>query len=422
MSGLARIVVCVVMLLTAPGAVGTLSSCGDAVADTPPREDVARAVSAWPVWGFNAARTRVGPNVGLPAGSTPAEALWSKSETVDQFGDLLEYPPSIAGGRAFYCTNGGGKGGSVIAVSLADGRELWRYRLKGGGQFASQPAVAGGIVYVGTMPPRKGRGDPSYRPELLALRAGSTQLGGTLVWRRVLGRAVESSPLVIGDRLYFCTQRGTLYCFNRLKGTALWSRPLEGKTTSSPAFRDGRVIVSTYGGLVFAFDAKTGKRQWRSALPGKFYGTPAIYGNRVIVASLSNGRVYSLNARTGRMQWSYSTAQGLYASPAVYRGAIYLGSKFGGFWCLDAATGRPKWPKRKFGAPIYGSASVLGDTVYFSTFPAGGAKRGITFGVDAATGEVVWQFPDGCYSPVTATSNLILVTGHHTVYAFNPVS
>jgi len=408
------------IVLVVVASAGAVAACGGDPDKKLPSEDGVAAGAAWPMWGFNPARTRVGPDVGLPDGRTPTDALWSKSEMVEQFGDLLEYPPSIADGRAFYCTNGGGKGGSVIAVSLADGKELWRYRLSGGGQFASQPAVVGGIVYVGTMRPHEGRGDPDYEPELLALRAASDDPGGSVVWRRVIGHAIESSPLVVGDRLYLCSQNGTLYCYDRLAGARRWARPLGGKTTSSPAYRDGRVIVATYGGAVYAFDAASGVRLWRSALRGMFYGTPAIYGRRVIVASLSNGRIYSLDARNGHTQWVFPTSQGVYASPAVWHDAVYIGTKYAGFWCLDVRTGKPKWPKRKYAGPVYGSATILGGTVYFSTFAAPGKKTGITYGLDARTGMVRWAFPDGCYSPVTATSSIILVTGHHTVYAFRP--
>jgi outer membrane protein assembly factor BamB len=409
----------------------TLLFAGGALLASGPASASAGSIQAWPMWGFNAAHTRVGPSVGLPS-----QRLWYKPEMVAQFGDLVEYPPSIAGGMLFYATNGGGQGGEIVARRLSDGAEQWRYTVSGGGQFASQPAVSNGVVYVGTMGPHKGRGSAGYKPELLALQADSAQPEGTVLARYPIGHAIESSPLVVGNRLYVCSQIGRLYCFDKRpnaqgKLRQLWSRPLGAKTTSSPAYRDGRIVVATYSGRIMAFNYASGKLRWKKTLRGQFYGTPAIYGTRVVVASKSNGKLYCLNARTGTTMWSYATNQGLYASPAVWNNTIYLGSKFRCFWAIDVRSGKPKWPaskvrKKRYAGPIYGSATVLRGVVYFSALPAAGSKHAVgkesgkTYAVDGRTGKLKWSWAAGAYSPVTATSSVILVTGHHTIYAFKP--
>jgi len=384
-------------------------------------------VSSWSTWGFNKERTRVGPNVGLPKG----EPLWHASEMVGRFGDLIEYPPSIAGGRLFYCTNGGGTGGQVIARSLADGSELWRFRLPGGGQFAAEPTVDGNVVYIGSMGAKPGRGDGSYKPEILALRADSSDPAGSVLWRRTIGNSIESSPLVIGRRLFFAAQKGYLYCFDKNSGQPLWPKPqkLGSKTTSSPAYANGRVIVATYGlrhyATIWAFATSSGKVAWKTTVRGEFYGSPAVYGQRIVTASKSNGRIYCLDAQNGKVLWNYYTNQVIYASPAVWNNTIYIGSASRCFWAIDVRTGRPTWPKARvlstrFPNTIFGSATVLNGVVYFSTKPLPHHKTGTTFAVDGRTGKVKWRFPDGDYSPVTATSDYILVTGQHTIYAFRP--
>jgi outer membrane protein assembly factor BamB len=394
-----------------------------------PAAGQASAVASWPTWGFNTARTRVGPNVGLP---NQRQRLWYASELVGGFGDLIEYPPSISGGRLFYCTNGGGQGGQVVARDLKTGAQLWRYLVAGGGQFASEPTVSDGIVYVGSMGPHEGRGSKRYKPELLALQAAD----GGLLARNVIGRAVESSPLIVGNRLYVCSQNGRLFCFDKRPTShrqlrLLWSRPLGAKATSSPAYRYGRVVVATYGGTVLAFNDTSGELLWRRQLRGQFYGTPAIAGSRVVVASKSNGFLYCLSLVSGRTLWSYDTRQGLYASPAVWNNTVYVGSKMRCLWAFDVRTGSPKWPantvrSRRYAGAIYGSATVLKGVVYFSSLPAPGAKlakgreNGRTYAVDGRTGGTRWTWPAGAYAGVTATSTVILVIGHHTIWAFRP--
>lgn len=184
------------IVLSVTGSTAALLACGSpsqqpASSNGPVTEhNVVSRVTTWPMWGFGAARTRVGPNVGPPSG----KPVWVVTEMVGQFGDLIEYPPSIAGGSLFYCTNGGGQGGQVVARRLTDGSELWRFRVSGGGQLAAEPAVGGDVIYIGTMGPHKGRGSTAYKPELLALKADSSNPAGQLVWSAPIGRAIESSP------------------------------------------------------------------------------------------------------------------------------------------------------------------------------------------------------------------------------------
>jgi outer membrane protein assembly factor BamB len=379
------------------------------------------------MWGFNEARTRVGPAIGLPAGSTPAEAVWTAES--DEYHSLLEYPPSIAYGMLYYCTNGADHGGEVVALELATGKVMWRFRVRG--QFASQPAVCNDTVYVGTMPEKPRFHGPKGVPKLLALRAqpadpskGELQL---LASRKVVS-AIESSPLVVGSRVYFCTQggrnptvNGRVYCVDGTTLRVKWCRRLRAKTTSSPAYADGRLFVSTYRGTVWAFDPVRGRVLWKAQPGGDFYGTPAVYGKRLIVASKSTGRVFCLAARSGKTVWWRKTKQGIYASPAVWRNTIFIGSRKvrhhrvigGSFWAIDARNGALVW-RKQYARPVYGSASVLGGVVYFSHT----GHR--TFGLDALTGKQLWSFPDGRYSPVTATSDMIIVTGRCTLYAFPP--
>lgn len=441
-AGLSSVLTVLTLTLGLVGSASGLAACGGhpaAAAAKPAIEDrVANHVSAWPVWGFNTARTRVGPNIVVPD-PNKATPLWKVQEIVTvngqptQFGDLIEYPPSISGGKVFYCSNGGGQGGQVICRDLLTGTELWRYKIpaKQGGQFAAEPAISGNVVYVGTMGPHTGRGDPNYKPQLLALQADTTDPAGHLLWSFTTGHAVESSPLVLGNRLYFSTQAGMLYCFSTSLSAPhkpLW-KPfnLQGKTTSSPAYdQNGRIISSTYTGLVWAVDYQTGKARWKADVPGnnaQFYGTPAVYGSRVVVASKANGKLYCLDDRTGKVLWSYPTSQGLYASPAIWNNTVYVGSKTGCLWAINVVTGSPIWPRSKviqnrYPGPIFGSASILNGIVYFSSFPRSGAKKGTTYAVNGRTGAKKWLFPDGYYSPVTATSAVALITGHHTIYAF----
>jgi outer membrane protein assembly factor BamB len=63
------------------------------------------------------------------------------------------------------------------------------------------------------------------------------------------------------------------------------------------------------------------------------------------------------------------------------------------------------------GSPVSGSPSVIDGVVYFSSL------NGRTWGLDAATGKVVFRFNDGRYTPVTAGTTMMFLCGHTTLYA-----
>ena len=92
---------------------------------------------------------------------------------------------------------------------------------------------------------------------------------------------------------------------------------------------------------------------------------------------------------------------------------LYVGT-VNQFLAVSAENGSVVWrvptPER-----VLGSASVLDGIVYFSDL-------GKTYAHDARTGEKVWKWKAGRYSPVTATRHLIMVTGRQRIWAFEPSS
>ena len=60
-------------------------------------------------------------------------------------------------------------------------------------------------------------------------------------------------------------------------------------------------------------------------------------GCRVYVGS-KDGNVYALDAATGQVRWTYTTAGPVYSSPAVSGGTVYGGSGDGKLYALNAGS------------------------------------------------------------------------------------
>jgi alcohol dehydrogenase (cytochrome c) len=100
--------------------------------------------------------------------------------------------------------------------------------------------------------------------------------------------------------------------------------------------------------------------------------------------------------------------------PIVYRGVMYLTTPGGrdgpsGVWALDAATGELLWQYRPEGmsSSRVKAIAIYGDMIYY-TAPAGAGEPQPVIALDAATGKVRWQTPA---SIETHTAGAIVVEG-----------
>ena len=369
----------------------------------PPQPPPAAAKVPWPTYGFDATRTR---SVDL-ALEPPFRTVWRYGA-----GSLVEFPPSIGYGRLYFSTNAG----RFAAISEKTGKRAWKIDLHR--CVAASPAIgphAHGTVYAVFLnrPPCNavsgGHGDDGL---VVAFSAGQ----GKIHWQRTIGPS-ESSPLLIGDRLYVGDWNGDVWAFDADNGRMLWRRHVGGALKGAVASAGDRLYVGAYDGRLYCL-SQAGKQLWSASGQrrlhghGRFYSTPALAYGRVYVGS-TDGKVYSFGATTGKLEWSHSTGGYVYASPAVWNGTVFAGSYNGGFYAFDAATGVERWSFRANG-PISGSATVIGDVVYFATL------RRRTYALNARTGTLRWTFPDGKYTPVVAAQGRLFLIGYGTVYGMVP--
>jgi len=364
----------------------------------------------WPTYGFSDDRTR---SVQL-ALRPPFRTVWRYQAV-----SLVEFPPSIGYDRLFFSTNAG----TFTAISAKTGKYAWKYRAHR--CVAASPAIgphAHGTVYetfLNRPPCNAQNGGHGVDGEVIAFGVGQ----GKIHWRHVIGPS-ESSPLLVGDRLYVGDWNGDVWAFDADHGTVIWHRHIaHGAIKGALAYAGGRLYVGAYDGHVYCL-SQGGAVLWRgSAQPrlfghATFYSTPAVAYGRVFIGS-TDGKVYAFGASTGDRLWSHSTGGYVYASPAVWHELVLVGSYSGRFYALDAGTGEPHWMFDAHG-PISGSATVIGGVVYFSTLTQKGLKNGRTYALDARTGKLLWTFPDGKYTPAVAAGRRLFLVGYGVVYGMVP--
>jgi len=92
--------------------------------------------------------------------------------------------------------------------------------------------------------------------------------------------------------------------------------------------------------------------------------------------------------------WKFSTGQEVVAAPIVADGIVYCGSKGGGIFAIDAATGAQLW-KTQMKFPVTSRAAVAGDLLCVEC-------ANTLFGLDRQTGQERWHFTARPYRPIAS--------------------
>jgi eukaryotic-like serine/threonine-protein kinase len=271
----------------------------------------------------------------------------------------------------------------------------WKFRT--GGRVYSSPAVADGVVFVG-----------SADGNLYAVDAAA----GSLKWKFATRGRVVSSPAVEAGIVYFESYDSNFYAVDTATGALKWKFATNGEKRfaakhihgmlpesepmpdpfdfylSSPAVSNGVVYFGSGDGNVYALDAATGAPRWKFQTGDVVHASPALAEGLLFIGSWDT-YFYALDAVSGAEKWRFKTGDdpvmhnqtGIQSSAAVANGVVYFGCRDSKLYALDASTGARKWVADNKGSWMIGSPAVKDGKVYFST-----SDGGLFHGVDARTG------------------------------------
>ena len=206
---------------------------------------------------------------------TPAgKKLWSL-----QTDGPVNGSPSVIGNLTFVA----GCDSVLHVVDATTGKDVGTIDL--GGQAGATAAVAGDFAYVGTM---------------------SNQVVGinwktkTKAWEFEAPRRQQPfyASAAVSDGVIVTGSRDKKVYALDLKGKELWNFATEGQVDSSPVIVGGRVYVGCLsdGGEFYVLDLKTGKKLQMLDLDGAVTGSAAVGPDCLIVAT-EKGTVYCLGAK-----------------------------------------------------------------------------------------------------------------------------
>jgi outer membrane protein assembly factor BamB len=296
---------------------------------------------------------------------------------------------------------------NVIGPSNVSGLKT-AWTAPGIGSVGTSPAVAGGVVYVGSASTGKlyafsaaGTTGCSGTPKTCApLWTGASAPGSTFEFS---SPAVARGVVYVGSagtgKLYAFSAGGTTGCSGTPKTCApLWTGATGNQIISSPAVTGGVVYVGSLDNKLYAFSAagttgcsgtpKTCAPLWTGATPGGgISSSPAVTGGVVYVGS-GDGNLYAFSAagttgcsgtpKTCAPLWTGNTSGGdINSAPAVAGGVVYVGSSGTGKLYAFSATGTtgcsgtpktcaPLWTAAT-GNGISSAPAVAGGVAYVSS-------------------------------------------------------
>lgn len=253
------------------------------------------------------------PRVNVSLYALPAEqsgipvSLWKKEQLAN--GSIVASPLQV-GDRVFVGT----ADNFVYALNANTGELLWPEPFETGDSIWGKPAFKDGLLVVN-----------SLDKTVYGIDAES----GSERWRRELGGALASAPVVNLNLVYVASFDRNLHALDLETGEEVWAAAAEDWIWSAPAYSDGVVYFADAKGNVFAVDGESGERMWVHPIDKPIQTSPVVVDDVIYVGSeadgeLSEGLLTALAANGGDVIWQKRIPAPLYTTPVVVDDVIVV--------------------------------------------------------------------------------------------------
>lgn len=304
---------------------------------------------------------------------------------------------------------------SAACQTITEGFMQWRGPLRNGiyaetGLLKSWPAGGPKMVwsYQGLGAGHGNAGMGKDRIFILGMQNNTGILyafdySGSLHWKKEYGPEWDenyigprSTPVVIGDHIYFESGKGMVFCYNSINGDKIWSVDLLKKFNANnitwgmaeSLLIEGDRLFCTPGGKennVVALNRFTGETIWTS--PGNrqpsAYCSPVLvkHNNTSLVVTMTASSIIGIDAVTGKFYWQVPQFQynNIHANSPVYnQGWIFCSSEYdedkSGLLALklsdDGRSVTTEWRNENF-RNLMGGIIVTGGHIYGSLYGRG---------------------------------------------------
>ena len=175
----------------------------------------------------------------------------------------------------------------IYGYDPATGKELWKVPYgELGFSMAPRPVAGLGMVFFSTA---------FMKPEMFGIKVEGVPTP-EVVWHNGKNGPNISSPLLVGEELYYVSDGGIFSCVNARTGADYYRERLGGKFTSSPLSASDRIYVSSREGVTTVLKSgKTFEVLAKNQLDGAILGSPAAVDGALIIRT--DKAVYRIGGR-----------------------------------------------------------------------------------------------------------------------------
>ncbi|MBP7733526.1 MAG: PQQ-binding-like beta-propeller repeat protein [Caldisericia bacterium] len=228
---------------------------------------------------------------------------------------------------------------------------------------------------------------------------------------------IIGGPKVVGDKIYFGSFDGKIYCLKAKDGKEIWNFPTKSKIYASPAIADNKLYFSNFGGQIICLSADSGKEIWTTALPKGTLGSPIVFGSRLWVGC-KNSKLYCLNTNNGKILWDYQAPDndfGIESCPIIDEKYVYGTTAGGVTFALDRKTGEQLWQSQT------SKTSLLADPLIVRDYLICADKDGVLYIIDKKTGKDLDKYYTNTVSTVGSANRCIgsspIIIGNEIIFS-----
>lgn len=197
---------------------------------------------------------------------------------------VAQGPFAVADGILYFGANDwNSAAGTLYAVEIATGKELWRFQPPGGGMKTlisggNIPVVSGGTVFIGA------------------------------------------------------TKSEKFYALDAKTGKEKWSAPVEKGTLSAAAVAEGSVFLIDLAGNLRALSAADGAERWKTKTGREIISDPIVVEGVVYCSSMR--RVFAISAKDGAEKWHFDAEGFVWSALNAADGVLYFGDWKGWLYAI----------------------------------------------------------------------------------------
>ncbi len=208
-----------------------------------------------------------------------------------------------------------------------------------------------------------------------------------VIWEYKAGEAIETTPVVVGNRVFVSDVMGKVYAIDRASGKEIWTVDFDTGFLASPSVKSGQLLIGDIDGNLYKLNALTGKELWRKSTDGEIQGSVAFHGENVLAAS-GDGKLHCFRLKDGEKVWTYEANDQIRCSPTVAGDRTFLGGCDGQLHVVDLKTGEAVGKTLELGGPTGSTPSVVGEKAFLPIMD------GVVLAFDWKAEKELWQYMD----------------------------